>query len=100
MIFHAPFLFYPDYSFCLNWHTTKEVTQMKSKELFAKHGGVHFINQAPAEEINRFVRELPEEKRESLFEVLSALDEAGLIQIQNDGIFADGEGKIGGSSEC
>jgi hypothetical protein len=32
--------------------------------------------------------------------VLSELKAAGLISIANDGLFADGEGKIGGSDEC
>lgn len=73
---------------------------MESQEHFAAHGGIHFENQVPAEEINRFVRRLPEEKRESLFEVLWELDNAGMITVYNDGIFTDGSGEIGGSDEC
>ncbi|GAB7387859.1 hypothetical protein BSNK01_16960 [Bacillaceae bacterium] len=67
---------------------------------FARHGGVHFRNNVPPEEINRFVLRLPAGKRESLFEVLQELQQAGLITVYNDGIFADGEGKVGGSDEC
>jgi hypothetical protein len=67
---------------------------------FARHGGVHFRTHAAPGEINRFIAGLPENKRESLFEVLSELKAAGLISIANDGLFADGEGKIGGSDEC
>lgn len=48
------------------------------QEHFARHGGVHFSNRVPPEEINRFVRELPPEKRESLFEVLKELEQAGM----------------------
>jgi hypothetical protein len=67
---------------------------------FCPPRGVHFSNRVPPEEINRFVRELPPEKRESLFEVLKELEQAGMIVIHNDGIWADGEGKVGGSREC
>lgn len=67
---------------------------------FARHGGVHFSSLVPPEEINRFVGRLPAEKRESLFEVLQELNQAGLIAIHNDGLFADGEGEIGGSEHC
>lgn len=73
---------------------------MLSQDHFARHGGVHFSLLVPEEEMNRFVRELPEEKKESMFTVMKELEKAGLIQIHNDGIFADGKGKIGGSSEC
>ncbi|RAL23372.1 hypothetical protein [Thermoflavimicrobium daqui] len=70
------------------------------KDFFARHGGVHFTPNVTAKEINRFVDNLPEEKRESMFEVLQELSNAGLITLYNDGVFADGEGKIGGSNEC
>ncbi|HEY8341842.1 MAG TPA: hypothetical protein VIK75_02375 [Calditerricola sp.] len=73
---------------------------MQPNEHFARFGGVHFRNNVPPEEINRFVRELPEEKRASMFAVLSELERAGLITVLNDGVFADGSGKIGGSDEC
>ncbi|MBA4494069.1 hypothetical protein ACFO25_11040 [Paenactinomyces guangxiensis] len=67
---------------------------------YARHGGVHFTLNVPEEEMNRYVRELPEQKRESMFQVMKELENAGLITVFNDGEFADGEGKIGGSSEC
>lgn len=71
-----------------------------AQSLYSKHGGVHFIKKASAEEINRFVSNLPDSKRENLFEVLDELDKAGLISIANDGEFADGEGDLEGSEEC
>mgnify|MGYP001367556260 CR=1 FL=1 len=73
---------------------------MEQHEYFARHGGVHFINNVPQEEINRFIRQLPAGKRESLFEVLTILNQEGLITIKNDGLWADGEGKLNGSDEC
>ncbi len=66
---------------------------------YARHGGVHFRNNVPPEEINRFIRRLPAGKRESLFEVLAELDKAGLITVVNDHVFADGHGVIGGGEE-
>lgn len=71
-----------------------------SQKHFARHGGVHFSNRVSPEEINRFVRQLPPEKKESLYEVLKELEQAGMIVIHNDGIWADGDGEIGGSQEC
>lgn len=73
---------------------------MDQQDHFAAHGGVHFQNLAPPEQINRFVRELPADRRESLFEVLKTLEQEGLIKIMNDGVWTDGEGKIGGSDNC
>jgi hypothetical protein len=62
-------------------------------EYFARHGGVHFETRAEPERINRFVRELPENKRDNLFEVLQELDRAGLIRLKNDHQWVDGHGK-------
>ncbi|MCF6094102.1 hypothetical protein L1765_09020 [Microaerobacter geothermalis] len=73
---------------------------MKGEDHFAQFGGVHFTNHVPPEEINVFVRNLPAGKRESLFEVLKELEQAKLITIHNDGVWADGRGRIGGSDEC
>jgi hypothetical protein len=70
------------------------------EDLFARHGGVHFSANVPADEINQFVKNLPAGKRESLYEVLHALDTKGLITIHNDHVFTDGEGFLGGSEEC
>jgi hypothetical protein len=68
--------------------------------MYAKHGGIHFIKKRSEREINSFVSKLPAEKKDSLFEVLDQLSQAGFIQIVNDGKFADGEGKLEGSDEC
>jgi hypothetical protein len=67
---------------------------------FSRHGGVHFTPRVPPETINQFVSQLPQERRESFYGVLKALQEAKLITIHNDGILADGEGRIGGSADC
>jgi hypothetical protein len=67
---------------------------------FARHGGVHFKNNASEQEINQFVAALPKEKQNSMFQVMKELEAAGLITVYNDGLLADGEGKIGGSDEC
>jgi len=48
---------------------------------FIKYGGVHFINNVSPEEINDFVRQLPAEQKDSLFEVVKELDAAGLITL-------------------
>jgi hypothetical protein len=75
--------------------------QDKNNDHFARHGGVHFHNNVPPEEINLFIRDqLPEERKESIFEVLNELSQAGLITIINDHVFTDGEGNIGGSEDC
>lgn len=52
----------------------------------ARFGGVKFRNNAPVEEINKFVRGLRAEERESLFEVLTRLQSEGLITIDDEDI--------------
>lgn len=69
-----------------------------ANDMFVRHGGVHFRNNASAQEINNYVRKLPAGKRESLFEVLEQLDQAGLITVLNDHVFMDGNGVIGGDT--
>ncbi|WP_107728270.1 hypothetical protein [Desmospora activa] len=69
-------------------------------EHYARHGGVHFTPNASPEAINRFVNRLPEERRDSFYEVIKELSEANLITLHNDGVLADGEGKVGGSDDC
>ncbi len=64
------------------------------RSLHAKYGGVHFLNLVPVREINQFVRDLPGDKRDNLFEVMQALDENGLIQILNDEQWTDAQGEI------
>lgn len=55
---------------------------MSAKHL--QYGGVKFWNNVPPEEINRFVRDLPPEKKDSLFEVAQILDQEGLITLDRD----------------
>lgn len=71
-----------------------------SFDLYARHGGVHFTPNASEQEINHYVNQLSEEKRESMFQVMKELEKAGLITIVNDGVWADGEGQLGGSQTC
>ena len=79
---------------------TEVISVNHSSEHFARHGGVHFRSNRSPEEINDFVRHLPESKRDSLFEVLHELVDAGYITLYNDELWADGEGKLGGSEDC
>jgi len=53
-------------------------------ERILKYGGAKFRNLVPPVKINRFVNRLPRDKRESLFEIASELQEAGLIDVLND----------------
>ncbi len=53
-------------------------------EGFLKYGGVRFRAKAAPEEINRFVRQLPAERRRSLHEVARALRDAGLIEVEGE----------------
>ena len=53
-------------------------------ERVMKYGGVKFRNLVPPVKINRFVNKLPDERKESLFEVAKELSNAGLIKILND----------------
>ncbi|MBA4541897.1 hypothetical protein H1164_03140 [Thermoactinomyces daqus] len=71
-----------------------------SQDHFARHGGVHFRANVSEQELNRFVAFLPESRRSNMAQVMKELESAGMITILNDGIWADGEGKIGGSDEC
>ncbi len=53
-------------------------------ERILKYGGVKFRNLVPPVKINRFVNRLPRNKRDSLFEIASELQHAGLIRVFND----------------
>ena len=53
-------------------------------ERIMKYGGVKFRNLVPPVKINRFVNRLPHNKRVSLFEIATELQEAGLIDVLND----------------
>lgn len=46
---------------------------------YVKYGGVRFINNATPEEINRFVNELDEKDRHSLYNVVTILEKEGFI---------------------
>ena len=48
---------------------------------YLKYGGVRFINNATPEEINTFVNELAPGDRNSLYNVVSILEEEGLISL-------------------
>ncbi len=48
---------------------------------YLKYGGVRFVNNATPEEINAFVNGLADEERGSLFNVVSLLEEEGLISL-------------------
>lgn len=48
---------------------------------YLKYGGVRFENNATPEEINAFVNSLSEEQRRSLFNVVTLLEEEGLITL-------------------
>lgn len=50
-------------------------------EKVVKFGGVVFHNNVDPDEINKFVRELPQQKKDSLFEVIKELDAQGLITV-------------------
>ncbi len=52
-------------------------------ERVIKYGGVKFRNLVPPVKINRFVNKLPQNKRDSLFEIASELNSAGMIEILN-----------------
>lgn len=53
-------------------------------ERILKYGGVKIRNLVPPVKINRFVNRLPKNKRDSLFEIASELQEAGMIKVLND----------------
>jgi hypothetical protein len=66
----------------------------RERSLHSKYGGVHFTQLKHAREINDFVRTLPAEKKDSLFEVMQELHNQGYIEIENDGAFMDPGGEI------
>ncbi|MHB8126197.1 MAG: hypothetical protein ACYDEJ_11260 [Desulfitobacteriaceae bacterium] len=53
-------------------------------ERILKYGGVKFRNLMPPVKINRFINKLPVDKKESLFEISTELQQAGLIKIFNN----------------
>jgi hypothetical protein len=73
---------------------------MTQLDRYARHGGVHFTTHVSEQEINRYIDRLSEQKRASMYTVMKELEGAGLITIANDGVLADGEGRLGGSPDC
>lgn len=53
----------------------------KKKEHTVKFGGMQFVNNVSEEQINEFVANLPDEKRDSLAEVAHELQQAGMISM-------------------
>lgn len=53
-------------------------------ERVLKYGGIKIRNLVPPVKINRFVQNLPEDKLDSLFEIATELQHAGLIKVLND----------------
>ncbi len=53
------------------------------KEDFVKYGGIKFTNNASPSKINEYVRSLPENERQSLFQVVRKLDHEGLITLDD-----------------
>lgn len=51
------------------------------KKMYLKYGGMQFRNLVKAEEINKHVRKLPAEERDSIFEVAKELQAEGMIEI-------------------
>ncbi|WP_346428491.1 hypothetical protein [Alicyclobacillus mengziensis] len=66
----------------------------RERSMYAKYGGVHFTQLAHARDINEFVRALPADKKDSLFEVMEELHNNGYIRIDNDHEFMDHTGEI------
>lgn len=52
-----------------------------SADMHVKYGGVRFVNNVPPREINEYVRSLPPEEKESLFEVIQKLRQEGMITV-------------------
>ncbi len=53
-------------------------------ERVLKYGGVKIRNLVPPVKINRFVESLPPDKCDSLFEIATELQHAGLIKVLNN----------------
>jgi|GEM_PF-3951072 len=49
-----------------------------------KYAGVGFRTKASPSKINRFVRKLPKEQQESLYQVTEALSSNGLIEVTGE----------------
>jgi hypothetical protein len=62
-----------------------------SKDKYIKYGGMKFEQKAPTQEINKFVNNLPDAKRKSMHQVVTQLDDAGLIELKNEVTTIDDE---------
>mgnify|MGYP000967484725 CR=1 FL=1 len=61
---------------------------------YLRYGGAKFTNNVPPEEINRFVRSLPQEDRESMAKVVAILEREGLITLDRHDISSSDEGFV------
>jgi len=62
-----------------------------AKDKYIKYCGMKFEQKAGAQEINRFVNNLPEQKRQSMHQVVNELDNADLIDLKNEVTTIDDE---------
>ncbi|MFZ5942920.1 MAG: hypothetical protein ACOYVD_02335 [Bacillota bacterium] len=60
-------------------------------EKHIKFGGMKFEQNADNKEINKFVRDLPKEKKQSMYQVVNELDDANLIDMKNEVTTIDDE---------
>lgn len=61
---------------------------------YLRYGGMRFTNNVPPEEINRFVRRLPSEDRESMSKVVEILAREGLITLDRHHVSSIDEGFV------
>lgn len=61
------------------------------EEKYIKYGGMEFKAKAEPRQINNFVAGLPPEKKVSMFNVVTALEEKGLIEIEPGSFETHGE---------
>lgn len=66
-----------------------------SKLKYMKYGGVKFKPLVSPREINSYVRSLPEQRRESMFEIAQELQSQGMIEV-----FVDEEQASEGVDSC
>lgn len=66
----------------------------RPRSMHAKYGGVHFTQLLPVQDINAFVRSLPDAQQASIFTVMRELHQHGYIRIENDGDWTDAGGEI------
>jgi len=53
------------------------------EENFVKYGGIKFTNNVSPSKINEYVSKLPDNERQSLFQVVRKLDGEGLISLDD-----------------